>query len=91
MIGASGPLGLEEVANDMTKLQALKDRFMEDAEFRKEYARADEEYALVEAQVWARTAAKLTQAELARRRGTTQWAIAGLKEGRGSRRDVESR
>ncbi len=33
----------------MTKLKDLKTRFMEDPEFRKEYARADEEYALVEA------------------------------------------
>ena len=33
----------------MTKLKDLKDRFMKDPEFRKEYARADEEYALVEA------------------------------------------
>ncbi len=39
---------------------------MEDPEFRKEYARADEEYALVEALVRARTEARLTQAELAR-------------------------
>lgn len=33
----------------MTKLRDLKNRFMEDPEFRKEYARADEEYARVEA------------------------------------------
>lgn len=33
----------------MTKLKDLKSRFMEDPEFRKEYARADEEYAPVEA------------------------------------------
>lgn len=42
---------------------------MEDPEFREEYARIDEEYALVEALVHARTSAKLTQAELAQRRG----------------------
>ena len=55
----------------MTKLKELKNRFMEDPEFREEYARADEEYALVEALVRARTAAKLTQAEVAGRLGTT--------------------
>ena len=55
----------------MTKLKDLKARFMEDPEFREEYARVDEEYALIEALVRARSAANLTQAELARRLGTT--------------------
>ena len=65
----------------MTKLKELKKRFMEDPEFREEYARVDEEYALVEALVRARTTAKLTQAEVARRLGTTQSAIARLEGG----------
>ena len=66
----------------MTKLKELKKRFMEDPEFRVEYARADDEFALVEALVTARTAAKLTQAEVAQRLGTTQSAIARLESGR---------
>ena len=66
----------------MTKLKELKKRFMEDPEFRAEYARADEEYALVEALVRARMAANLTQAEVARRLGTTQSAIARLEGGK---------
>jgi len=66
----------------MTKLGNLKSRLMEDPEFREEYARAEEEYALVEQLVRARTAAKLTQAELARRLGTTQSAVARLEGGR---------
>ena len=33
----------------MTKLKELKARFMKDPEFREEYARVDEEYALIEA------------------------------------------
>ena len=37
----------------------------------REYARADDEFKLIEALVRARTAAQLTQAELARRLGTT--------------------
>ena len=55
---------------------------MEDSEFREKYARADDEFTLIEALVRARTAAKLTQAELARRLGTTQSAIARLESGR---------
>ena len=66
----------------MTRLKDLKKRFMEDPEFREEYARADDEFTLIEALVRARTAAKLTQAELARRLGTTQSAIARLEGGR---------
>ena len=42
----------------MTKLKDLKARFMEDAKFRKEYARVNQEYVLLEALVRARVAAK---------------------------------
>lgn len=55
---------------------------MDDPKFREEYARVDHEYALVEALVSARRAAKLTQAEIALRLGTTQSAIARLEGGR---------
>ena len=65
----------------MTKLRDLKKRLMEDRELRKEYVRNDDEFTLIEALIRARTAAKLAQAELARRLGTTQSAIARL-EGR---------
>lgn len=66
----------------MTKLKDLKRRLMEDPEFREEYARADDEFKLIEALVRARTAASLTQSDLARRLGTTQSAIARLEGGR---------
>ena len=66
----------------MTKLKDLKDRLLEDREFRKEYARVDDEFTLIEALVRARMTAKLTQVELARRLGTTQSAIARLEGGR---------
>ena len=59
----------------------LKKRLMKDPEFREEYARADDEFVLVEALIRARTAAKLTQEELANRLGTTQSAIARLEGG----------
>ena len=66
----------------MMKLKDLKARFMEDREFREEYARVDGEYALIEALVRARAAAKLTQAEHARCLGTTQFSVARLAGGR---------
>ena len=66
----------------MTKLKDLKKRLLEDPDFRREYARVDEEFALIEALIHARTTARLTQEELARRLGTTQSAIARLESGR---------
>ncbi len=66
----------------MSKLKDLKKRLMEDPEFREEYARIEDEYALVEALVRARSAANLTLAEVARRLGTTQSAIARLEGGK---------
>ena len=66
----------------MTKLKDLKTRFMDDPEFREEYGRVNEEYSLIEELVRARAAAKLTQAQLARRLGTTQSAVARLEGGR---------
>ena len=66
----------------MTRLKDLKNRLLQDPDFRKEYARVDEEFTLIEALIHARTTARLTQAELARRLGTTQSAIARLEGGR---------
>ncbi len=65
----------------MTKLKDLKKRLMEDPEFRDEYARADDEFSLIDALVRARRAAQLTQTELAQRLGTTQSAVARLEGG----------
>ena len=65
-----------------TTLNELKKRYMEDPEFREEYALVDEEYALVETLVRARAAANLTQEEVARRIGTTQSAVARLEGGK---------
>lgn len=41
----------------MTKLEDLKSRLLEDPGFRKEYARVDEEFAVIEALIRARTTA----------------------------------
>ena len=65
----------------MTRLKDLKKRLIKDPEFREENARADEEFALIEALIRARTAARLTQEELARRLGTTRSAVARLEGG----------
>jgi predicted transcriptional regulator len=65
----------------MTKIAELKKRLMANPEFREEYEKADAEFAIVEALVRARTEANLSQAELARRIGTTQSAIARLEGG----------
>lgn len=66
----------------MSKLADLKKRLMEDPEVREEYAKVDAEYSLIEAMIRARNDARLTQAEIAERIGTTQSAIARLEGGR---------
>jgi len=68
----------------MTKLADLKGRWMENPRFRKEYAAADAEFRIAEALIRARTRARLTQTQLAKRLGTTQSAIARLESGRTS-------
>lgn len=65
----------------MTKLAELKKRLLENPDFREEYAQVDAEFALIEAMIMARRDAKLTQAELAAKIGTTQSAIARLEAG----------
>jgi predicted transcriptional regulator len=65
----------------MTKIADLKKKLMDNPEFRQEYEKADGEFRLIETLVHARTKAKLSQAELAKRIGTTQSAIARLEGG----------
>ena len=65
----------------MTKISELKARWMADPEFRKGYEEADAEYYVIEALIRARNEANLSQAELAKRLGTTQSAIARLEAG----------
>jgi hypothetical protein len=56
----------------MTKINELRMRWMADPEFQKEYQKADEEFAVIEALLRARINAKLSRAELANRIGTTR-------------------
>jgi DNA-binding XRE family transcriptional regulator len=65
----------------MTKIADLKKKLMSNPEFREEYEKADAEFQLIEELVRARTKANLSQAELAKRIGTTQSAIARLEGG----------
>ena len=65
----------------MTKLAALLAKNMAAPEFAAAYAVADVEFSVIEAMIRARTAAGLTQGEVAARTGTTQSAIARLEGG----------
>lgn len=65
----------------MKRPNALRKRLMENPEFRSEYAKADAEYAVIEALIRSRVDANLSQAELASKLGTTQSSIARLEGG----------
>lgn len=65
----------------MANVAVLKKRWMRDPAFRKAYREADAEYSIVEALIRARLKAKLSQAELAKRLGTTQSAVARFEGG----------
>lgn len=66
----------------MTKVSSLKRRWMKAPEFRAEYEKLDEEFTLARELIAARTRAQLSQAEVARRMGTTQSVVARLESGR---------
>ena len=57
-------------------------KWRQDYDFMREYDALEEEFALATALIKARADAGLTQAELARRMGTTQSAIARLEGGK---------
>jgi ribosome-binding protein aMBF1 (putative translation factor) len=65
----------------MTRLADLKKTLMQNDEFRAEYEKADAEFQIVEALVRARRDGNISQAELAKRMGTTQSAVARLEAG----------
>ncbi len=57
----------------MTEVSTLKNRWMCDADFRKEYAAPEDEFSVAHKQ------AGLSQTEVAQRIGTTQSAVAHLE------------
>lgn len=61
----------------------LKERALARADVKAEYERLNEEFVFLDEFLKARSVAGLTQAEIARRIGTTQSAIARLESGRG--------
>ena len=63
--------------------RSLHDRWMAgEPAYRREYEALEPEFALITAMIRARAHAHLTQAQLARRMGTTQAVIARLEGGR---------
>ena len=61
----------------------LKARALERADVKAEYDRLDKEFQFLDEFLKARTAAGVTQAEVAERIGTTQSAVARLESGKG--------
>jgi ribosome-binding protein aMBF1 (putative translation factor) len=66
----------------VTKISALNRRWREDADYREAYDALGEEFDLARVPIEARTAAGLSQAQLARRMKTSQSYIARLESGK---------
>jgi len=62
-------------------LKTLKKRWMKEPGFRKGYEALEPEFALAQMLISARTRAKLSQAELAKKMGTSQSTVARLESG----------
>lgn len=60
----------------------VRERMMADPEFRKEYDALEEEFALVEAMIEARTQAKMTQAGVAKAMGLSPPREARIESGK---------
>ena len=66
----------------MTDLVPLKDRLLKASQVRADYDALAPEFEIATALIEARKRAGLSQAEVARRMGTTQSAVARLESGR---------
>lgn len=63
------------------RMSDLKNELLQDEEFRSEYVRLEDEFALAAQLIEARKRARLTQEEVAKRMGTTQSVVARLESG----------
>jgi predicted transcriptional regulator len=66
----------------MRSVEAWKRRQMKDPAFKAAYDALEEEFALIRELIGARAKAKLSQAQVAKRMGTSQSAVARLESGR---------
>jgi len=66
----------------MSKITNLKKKWLKDPEVRKTYEELEPEFEVAHALIAARVKAGLTQAQVAKRMGTTQSVIARLEGGR---------
>lgn len=65
----------------MSSIGQLKKKWQKDPEFRKAYAALEPEFAVAQQLIAARNRAGMSQAEVARRMGTTQSSVARLESG----------
>ncbi len=70
-----------EVKNAGVKLDDIKAKLMEDAEFEEEYNKLKPRYELISQIIEARKSMKMTQEELAERAGTRKSNISRLESG----------
>jgi predicted transcriptional regulator len=66
----------------MRSVDAWLRKQLKDPEFKKEYDALEDEFALIRELLGARAKAKLSQAQVAMRLGTSQSAVARLESGR---------
>ncbi len=66
----------------MARIRELHEKWLKEPKYRKAYEALEEEFALASALIEVRNRAGLTQAELARKMGTTQPVVARLESGR---------
>jgi ribosome-binding protein aMBF1 (putative translation factor) len=66
----------------MARISEMHKKWMKEARYRKAYDALREEFALAKVVIDARNRAGLTQAELARKMGTTQPVVARIEGGR---------